>query len=176
MFLTEFSLILSIFLLNILSKFSYFSFIISFSLILLSTFLSECLYLFKISGLLKCSVKSKIFFHYQLVFYILLVLQFQNLSYINRLYKNMASCFFINCVFKNIMFYYFLRIYDVIKIIVMTCFLLIAYLKMTYFYYFLRIRNNRDDMFFVNCVFENDIFSVYFITLSLSIQLLKSFE
>ena len=44
--------------------------------------------------------------------------------------------FFANCVFKNDMFSLFSRIYDVIKIIVMTCFLLIAYLKMTYFYHF----------------------------------------
>ena len=83
--------------------------------------------------------------------------------------------FFANCVFENDMFYYFLRIYDVIKIIVMTCFLLIAYLKMTYFYYFLRISNNYDDIFFANCVFENDIY-VYFIISSLSTQLLNSFE
>ena len=44
--------------------------------------------------------------------------------------------FFVNCVFKNDMFLLFLRIYDVIKIIVMTRFSLIAYLKMTCFYYF----------------------------------------
>ena len=44
--------------------------------------------------------------------------------------------FFATCLFKNDMFYYFLRIYDVIKIIMMICFLLIAYLKMTCFYYF----------------------------------------
>ena len=116
--------------------------------------------------------------------------------------------FFVNCVFKNDMFLLFSRIYDVIKLIVMTCFLLIAYLKMTCFYYFhgfeiivmtcflliaylkmtcfyyfhgfeiivmtcflliaylkmtcfllfSRIRNNCDDMFFVNCVFKNVIF------------------
>ena len=66
--------------------------------------------------------------------------------------------FFANCVFKNVMFYYFLRIYDVIKIIVISCFLLIAYSKMTYFLLFLRIRNNYNIMFFVNCVFENDMF------------------
>ena len=41
--------------------------------------------------------------------------------------------FFANCVFENDIFLLFLRIYDVIKIIVMTCFLLIAYLKMTCF-------------------------------------------
>ena len=34
------------------------------------------------------------------------------------------------------MFLLFLRIYDVIKIIMMTCFLLITYLKITCFYYF----------------------------------------
>ena len=66
--------------------------------------------------------------------------------------------FFVNCVFKNDIFSLFSRIFDVIKIIVMSCFLLIAYLKMTYFYYFLRIRNNYDIMFFANCVFKNDIF------------------
>ena len=62
--------------------------------------------------------------------------------------------FFINYIFKNVMFLLFLRIYDVMKVIVISCFLLIAYLKML----FLRIRNNYDDMFFVNCVFENDMF------------------
>ena len=46
------------------------------------------------------------------------------------------SCFFINCVFENVMFYYFLPIYDVIKIIVMTCVLLIVYLKMTFLLFF----------------------------------------
>ena len=56
------------------------------------------------------------------------------------------------------MFLLFLRIYDVIKINVMTYFLLIAYLKMTCFLLFLRIRNNYDDIFFANCVFENDMF------------------
>ena len=66
--------------------------------------------------------------------------------------------FFANFVFKNDMFYYFLRIYDVIKIILMTYFLLIAYLKMTCFYYFLLIRNNYDNMFFANSIFKNDIF------------------
>ena len=44
--------------------------------------------------------------------------------------------FFVNCVFENVMFSLFSKIYDVMKIIMMTCFLLIAYLKMTYFYYF----------------------------------------
>ena len=70
----------------------------------------------------------------------------------------MMTYFFINCIFKNDMFLLFLRIYDVIKLIVITCFFLIAYLKMTYFYYFSRIRNNCDDIFFVDCVFENDMF------------------
>ena len=36
---------------------------------------------------------------------------------------------FINCVFKNDIFLLFLRIYDVMKIIMMTYILLIAYLK-----------------------------------------------
>ena len=66
--------------------------------------------------------------------------------------------FFINCVFKNDMFLFLLLIYDVIKTIVMTCFLLIAYLKNVMFYYFLRICNNYDIMFFINCIFKNDIF------------------
>ena len=70
--------------------------------------------------------------------------------------------FFVNCVFENDMFLLFLRIYDVMKVIVITCFSLIAYLKMTCFYYFLRIRNNCDDMFFVNCVFENDISCIFY--------------
>ena len=66
--------------------------------------------------------------------------------------------FFANCVFKNDIFSLFSRIYDVIKIIVMTCFLIIAYLKITCFLLLLRIRNNYDVLFFVNCVFKNDIF------------------
>ena len=44
--------------------------------------------------------------------------------------------FFANCVFKNVIFSLFSRIYDVIKIIVISYFLLIAYLKMSYYYYF----------------------------------------
>ena len=48
----------------------------------------------------------------------------------------MMTCFFANCVFENVIFSLFSRIYDVMKIIMMTCFLLIAYLKMTYFYNF----------------------------------------
>ena len=48
----------------------------------------------------------------------------------------MMTYILLNCVFKNDIFLLFLRIYDVIKTIVMTCFLLIAYLKRTYFYYF----------------------------------------
>ena len=80
------------------------------------------------------------------------------MSYINRLYKKVMTDFFINCVFENIMFYYFLLIYDIIKIIVMTYFLIIAYLKMTFFLLFLRIRNNCDDIFFDDCVFKNDMF------------------
>ena len=43
---------------------------------------------------------------------------------------------FINCIFENDMFLLLLRIYDVMKIIVMTYFLLIAYLKMTCFLLF----------------------------------------
>ena len=84
--------------------------------------------------------------------------------------------FFVDCVFENVMFYYFLRIYDVIKIIVMTCFFVNCVFENDIFLLFLRIRNNHDNMFFVNCVFENVIFHVYFIISSLSIQLLKSFE
>ena len=68
------------------------------------------------------------------------------------------TCSFVNCVFENGIFLLLLRIYDVIKIIVMTCFLLITYLKMTCFI----ILRNCDIMFFVNCVFENDMF--YFFT------------
>ena len=41
------------------------------------------------------------------------------------------TCFFVNCLFENDISLLFLRIYDVIRIIVMTCFLLITYLKMT---------------------------------------------
>ena len=63
--------------------------------------------------------------------------------------------FFINCVFENVMFLLFLRIYDVIKIIVTSCFLLIAYLKMSCFLRIHNVINNCDVMFFVNCVFEN---------------------
>ena len=92
-YITDFSLILSIFLLIILSKLSYFSFIFSFFEILSSIFLSVFLYLFRISGVLKFSVKSNIFFHYQLIFYMLMVLSLQTMSYINRLYKNVMACF-----------------------------------------------------------------------------------
>ena len=66
--------------------------------------------------------------------------------------------FFINCVFKNDMFFIITLIYDVMKVIVITCFLLIAYLKMTCFLLFLRIRNFYDNIFFANCVFKNDMF------------------
>ena len=65
--------------------------------------------------------------------------------------------FLLIAYLKMSCFSLFSRIYDVIKTIVISCFLLIAYLKMSYFYYFLRIRNNYDDMFFVNCVFKNAI-------------------
>ena len=91
----------------------------------------------RISGVVKFSVKSSIFFYYQLIFYIHLDLLFRKTSYINRLYKNMMTYFFVNCVFENVMFYYLLLIYDVIKIIMMT-------------------------YFFVNCVFENDMFLLFF--------------
>ena len=66
--------------------------------------------------------------------------------------------FFVNCVFKNIMFLLFLRIYDIIKIIVITCFFVNCVFENDIF---LRIRyviNNCDDMFFVNCIFENNMF------------------
>ena len=47
----------------------------------------------------------------------------------------------------------------------MTYFLLIAYLKITCFYYFLQIydviKNNCDDIFFINCIFENDMFLLF---------------
>ena len=66
--------------------------------------------------------------------------------------------FFINCVFENDMFYYFLRIYDVMKLIMMTYFLLIVYLKMTCFYYFSQIRNFMMTCFLFDCIFENDMF------------------
>ena len=55
-------------------------------------------------------------------------------------------------------FYYFLRIYDIIKIIVMTCFFVNCVFENDMFYYFLQIRNNCDDMFFANYVFENIMF------------------
>ena len=48
----------------------------------------------------------------------------------------------------------------------MTCFLLIAYLKMTYFLFILRIYNVIKLIvmacFFVNCIFENDMFLLFF--------------
>ena len=75
------------------------------------------------------------------------------------------SYFLLIAYLKMSCLLFFLRIYDVIKIIVMTCFSLIAYLKMTCFLLFLRIRNNYDDIFFANCVFENDILCIsYYIT------------
>ena len=70
----------------------------------------------------------------------------------------MMTYFLLFAYLKMTCFYYFLRIHDVIKLIVMTFFLLITYLKMTYFLLFLRIRNNYDIIFFINCVFKNDIF------------------
>ena len=59
--------------------------------------------------------------------------------------------FFINCIFENVIFLLFLRIYDVIKIIVMSCFLLIAYLKIPYFLLFLRIRNSFHKIIMTTC-------------------------
>ena len=44
--------------------------------------------------------------------------------------------FLLIAYLKMTYFYYFLRIYDVIKINMVAYFLLIAYLKMTYFYCF----------------------------------------
>ena len=66
--------------------------------------------------------------------------------------------FFVNCVFKNVIFSLFSRIYDVIKIIMMTCFFVNCVFKNDMFLLFLLIRNNYDDIFFANCVFKNDIF------------------
>ena len=89
------------------------------------------------------------------------MLSLQMMSNISINYIKCDDIFFVNCIFENDIILLFSRIYDVIKIIMMPYFLLITYLKMTYFYYFLRIRNvinNRDDMFFANCIFENDIF------------------
>ena len=64
------------------------------------------------------------------------------------------------------MFYYFLRICDVMKLIVMTYFLLIAYLKMTCFLLFLFIRNFMISCFLLIaylkmtylCIFYNIVF------------------
>ena len=66
--------------------------------------------------------------------------------------------FFANFVFKNDMFYYFLRIYDVIKIIVMTYILLNCVFKNDIFLRICNVINNYDIMFFDNRVFENDMF------------------
>ena len=56
------------------------------------------------------------------------------------------------------MFLLFSRIYDVIKITVMTYFFTNYVFKNDIFFIILRIRNNYDDMFFANYVLENDIF------------------
>ena len=71
----------------------------------------------------------------------------------------MMTHFFVNCVFENVMFLLFSRIYDVIKIIAMTYFLLIAYLRMTCFYYFCGFVIIVMACFFANCVFENNMFT-----------------
>ena len=68
------------------------------------------------------------------------------------------SCFFVNCVFENDMFLLLLRIYDVMKIIMMTCFFINCVFENVIFLLFLRIRNNYDVIFFANCVFKNDMF------------------
>ena len=78
----------------------------------------------------------------------------------------MISYFLLITYLKMTCFYYFLRIHDIIKIIVMTYFLLIAYLKMTCFYYFLRIRNFMTTYFLLIaylkmtylCIFYNVVF------------------
>ena len=47
----------------------------------------------------------------------------------------------------------------------MTYFLLIAYLKMTCFFIFAGLwchKNNCDDIFFVDCIFENSMFLLFF--------------
>ena len=66
--------------------------------------------------------------------------------------------FFVNCVSKNIMFLLFLRIYDIIKIIVISYFLLNCVFKNDIFLRIRNVINNYDVMFFVNCVFENNMF------------------
>ena len=66
--------------------------------------------------------------------------------------------FFVNCVFENVIFSLFLRIYDVIELIMITCFFVNCVFENDIFLLFLRIRNNCDIMFFDNCVFKNDIF------------------
>ena len=70
--------------------------------------------------------------------------------------------FIVNCVFKNDIFLLFLRIYDVIKIIMMTYFFVNCVFENDMFSLFLRIRNNYDDIFFVNCVFKNDILCIFY--------------
>ena len=66
--------------------------------------------------------------------------------------------FFISCIFENDMFLLFSRIYDIIKIIVMTCFFADCVFKNDIFLQIHNVVNNCNVMFFVNCVFENDIF------------------
>ena len=68
------------------------------------------------------------------------------------------SYILLNYVFKNDIFLLFSRIYDVIKIIVISYFFVNSIFENDILLLFLRIRNNYDIMFFVNCVFKNDIF------------------
>ena len=63
--------------------------------------------------------------------------------------------FFANCVFENVMFLLFLRIYDVIKIIVITSFFVNYIFENDIFLRIHNVINNCDVMFFVNYVFEN---------------------
>ena len=70
--------------------------------------------------------------------------------------------FFVNCVFKNDMFFIITLIYDVMKVIVITCFFINCVFENDIILLFLRVRNNYDDMFFANCVFENDILCMFY--------------
>ena len=53
----------------------------------------------------------------------------------------MMTYFLLIAYLKMSCFYYFLRIYDVIKLIAITYFFLIVYLEMSCFFIILRIRN-----------------------------------
>ena len=69
--------------------------------------------------------------------------------------------YFLLIAYLKMIYFYYFHGFMMSKIIVMTCFLLITYLKMTYFYYFcgfVILWNNHNGMFFINCVFEHDIF------------------